>query len=369
MSRLFHDGFETGRPTPDGTTDTGSWRGSLWQHFMSTVANIRSIGVSTARAKNGQYSLRFYHSSTTAGTNSIRRDFEQNIKEHYGRAEVNFSSVVGTQRFLFFLDEHGANVGSIGFSQTGDYINAHLNIGTLEVEVLPEAFSRNTWVRLEWRLKIDELEGVFEVLRNGDLILEYNGNTKGATSGNGTRWFGIGRNYSSSNNADFWVDDVAINDPTGAVNHSWVGKGSVLLYVPTGAGHYKQWASSDPGLDNWQAVGHVPDSGSNSFVTSGAPDQVDTYMFGAPFTGTLHPTAQIRAVQHIVKGRYEGAEAKIAPVLRLDGADHESGPLQVWDAFAGYAQTMFNTSPFTSEPWEVEEIATLEAGIKHKAIE
>ncbi len=367
MARIFHDGFEAGRPSGAGTTITGSYNGGLWQHYQTWAGGSIALGTSGV-AKSGSYSLYYAHASASSQNNSIRRNLGQNMLEHYGRVEFRGDSIVGTHRFVFMLDEASANVASIGFSQTSTLINLHLYIGTTLVATLNEAFSTGTWVRLEWRLLVDDTSGTFILKRNGDEVLSYSGDTKGASSGNGVRWLGIGRNYSTANDAEFYVDDIAINDTTGSVNNSWPGPGSILLLKPKGAGNYTQW-TPDSG-NNFARVNEIPHTGDSAYVESDTADQIDTYEMQTLAdlgVDTSDPAFNIKAVQHLMAGRWDEAETELARVLRLGATDNTGTAVTLTNTYNRYWDEMFDVNPFDSQPWELADLNALEAGIKHIA--
>jgi len=366
MARVFMDGFETGRPAGNGTTVTGSWNGSMWQFYMSSAHSAHKIGVTTTK-KTGTYGLHWNHSTTTAANNSVRRNLEQNLLEHYGRAEMYFTNITGTHRFLFVFDESAANVAAIGFSQTGDFINVHLFVGTNEVASLSEAFVRNTWTRIEWYLLVDDTNGEFEVKINGNSLVNFAGDTKGSSSGNGVRWLGIGRNYSSTNDATFYVDDVAINDTTGTVNNSWVGRGYIYLAKPKGIGNYSQWTPSNITYDNYEMVNTIPDDGDATYVESETPGHRDSYQMETieDVLGAAIGDGVIKAVQHVFKGRYEDAHAAVEPFVRIGAVDYDLDPAtDMLNAYFRHWDRVLNVNPATSAAWTVEAFDGMEAGVK-----
>ena len=369
MARIFHDGFELGRPA-SSTTSTGAWQNSLWQYYLNTTTGVAFQVSSTA--KNGNYSLYAAH---TVGTNrnvSIRRDLGSNILESYGRVEHMLSSRgSGWMMAYFMLDESDANVAHIRVRTNGDnsnLVDIALYIGTSQVAATNAAFSFNTWVRLEWHLLVDDTSGVFELKRNGDSILNYAGDTKGASSGNGIRVFGIGRNYTATETFVMYSDDIAINDTTGTVNDSWVGPGSILLLKPKGAGNYTQW-TPDSG-NNFARVNEIPHTGDSAYVESDTADQIDTYEMQTLAdlgVDTSDPSFNVKAVQHLMIGRWDEAETELARVLRLGTTDNTGVAVTLSNTYYRYWDEMFNVSPFDSLAWELADLNSLEAGIKHVA--
>ena len=351
MARVFHDGNETGR------------HDLLWSRSTGHSSGTQG---STTR-KSGNYSIGYIHSTSIASTSGASRNLGANLVEHYGRSEFYLASMSGTNRIIVFRDDGGSHICSIGFSVSTGLVNVHLYRATTLLASHSEAFSTGTWVRLEWHLVVDDTSGVFELKRNGDSILSFNGDTRGSASVNGVRTLGLGRLYSSSNDLSVFFDDIAINDTTGSVNNSWVGPGSILLLKPKGPGNYTQW-TPDSG-NNFARVNEIPYSAA-AYVESDTADQIDTYemqeLAADLGVDTSDPSFNIKAVQHLMMGRWQEAETELARVLRLGGVDNTGTAVTLSNAYYRYWDEMFNVNPFDSQPWEVADLNNLEAGIKHK---
>ena len=191
MARIFHDGFELGRPIHAGSTASGSWDNSMWQVYRSHTSGI-TVGVSSASA-SGSYGFVLSSTALSNRSGSIRRNLGTTLVEHYGRCMVRAPDVSGTYtQAIFFLSEGGDKIASIYMRENVDtLVDVALYIGSSQVAALTSAFARNIWMRIEWRLLFDTVSGVFELKRNGDTVLSYEGNT----GGNGVRTIGLGRDY------------------------------------------------------------------------------------------------------------------------------------------------------------------------------
>ena len=366
MARIFHDGFELGRPAR--TNASGQYINSLWLNVHGSWHGSQgSMGVEPG-GKSGEYRLQGHTVGAVNRIYSMRRDLGANLIEHYGRAEFRVESgATATTMVIFFLDDAEADVCHIRVTNISGLLTIHLYRQSTEIASLAAAFSTGTWVRLEWHLVIDDVSGIFELKRNGDEILSFSGDTKGTSSGNGVRWFCLGRNYATSNDSEIWYDDVAINDTTGTANNAWPGPGSILLLKPKGAGNYTQW-TPDSG-NNFARVNEIPETGDTAYVESDTADQIDTYemqeLAADLGVDVLAEGFEIKAVQHVMIGRWEEGETELARVLRLGAADHAGTPIEISNAYYRYWDEMFNVNPFDSQPWEVADLNNLEAGIKH----
>ena len=368
MARIFHDGFETGRPIK---TSSG-WAHSLWEISSAHYdENRRFIGVQSSSLFGSSYILRSERTGTITLSSGarIRKSLGQSFLEHYGRVKVYVSSCGTTGHdFIFFEDAGGSNVLNIRFSRSGSFVNVHLYRQSTLLATCSESFSTGTAVRLEWRILYDDTNGVFELKRNGDTILSYQGDTRGtgAVEGVGRVGLGMRQNTGTEGNHVIYFDDYAINDTTGSVNNSWVGPGSILLLKPKGAGNYTQW-TPDSG-NNFARVNEIPYSAA-AYVESDTADQIDTYEMQTLAdlgVDTSDPAFNIKAVQHLMIGRWDEAETELARVLRLGTTDNTGVAVEISNAYYRYWDEVFDVNPFDSQPWDNDDLNNLEAGIKHK---
>ena len=360
MARIFHDGFETGRPT--GTT-TSAYNNSMWITHRSDRGRTT---VQSSIKKSGSRALRGYRDAAVWQHGRLSRDLGASLAEHYGRTELYVDSVSPTSQVIVFHDSEGSLVGDIRVGLSGGLVSLSLYINDVVVATAADAFSQNTWVRIEWRLKVATVDGVFELKRNGDVVASYTGNTQQGNEPN-VRTVSLGRVTNSFTYNIYW-DDFAINNTTGTVNNSWVGPGSILLLRPKGPGNYTQW-TPDSG-NNFARVNEIPETGDSAYIESDTADQIDTYEMQTLAdlgVDTSDPSFSIKAVQHLMIGRWEEAETELARVLRLGTTDNTGVAVTLSNTYYRYWDEMFDVNPFDSQPWELADLNSLEAGIKHIA--
>ena len=357
------DGFETGRPSVSG--GGGVMNSGMWEQYREFAGgNLVGSG-----GKSGGYSARLggWTSGYADRWGFLRRNLGDDYKEHYGRVEV-YHDTIGSQTTIVRLrDDNLDDVASIRYviNANPDLVDLRLFIGSSNVASLAQAYSKQTWVRLEWRLVVDGTNGIFTLLRNGDEVLSYVGDTKGSNL-ESIRYLDIGPTNRAANR--MIIDDVAINDTTGSVNNSWPGPGSILLLKPKGAGNYTQWTPSSG--DNFARVATIPYSASH-YVESDTVDEIDTYEMQTLAdlgVDTSDPAFNIKAVQHLMAGRWDEAETELSRVLRLGAADNTGTAVTLTNTYNRYWDEMFEVNPFDSQPWEVADLNSLEAGIKHIAV-
>lgn len=507
MARIFQDGFETGRPQIPGSIIIGDWLGSLWQfNQTSTVAfESRHIGVQSHIVNSGNYALEMWKTSTVAHRLQIFRDLEAELTEHYGRVEFYLSSVQTALDqvipIIHFRDIAGNVVGSIRVEKKNpDAVTLHLYAGNSLVDSYTEAFLCDVWTRIEWRLLVDDTNGVFEVRRNGDSLLLFEGNTDPHESGHVSRLC-LGAIEGITTTYVMRYDDVAVNDTLGDKNNAWPGRGTIIYLKPRGDGEHTDWNSSEQSANlsrhlvaeyiwsslnslsanfayeafneddssywrpaavsgEWvgfklyhpvaltrlwmggQTTNYSPQNfkieGSNdgdlwdtlseeTFINNGVAQEYDfvnttaykfyriyvtsayssrSYLYDARFyqvpadrwaalvdipdDGSLSrnwsdlfgdkisclmlriandlgydPASEIRAVQHLMKGRYVDGEAEAKAFIRLGADEEDSVSKKLMNDYQKYHQQIWDKNPFTDEDWTREEIDDLEAGAIH----
>jgi len=374
MARIFMDGFETGRP--DGQTPTfGYYQGSIWQYDMTAYLSRSILRVVDSGAKTGTYALYAQQNSGISYRHTLFKNLGSNIVEHYGRVECDVNlQEDGVVPIVCFRDDTYATAGdtnsivaTIRVSRTADLVNLHLYVGAVEVASSSEAFINDGgYVRIEWRLLVDDTNGVFEVKVNGNSVISFQGDTDPTIEGH-IRFLCLGKPYAGSTNYIARFDDVAINDTTGTVNNSWVGRGYIYLAKPKGIGNYSQWTPSNETYDNWEMVNTVPDDGDTTYVESETPGHRDSYQMETieDALGVAIGDGVIKAVQHVFKGRYEDAHAAVEPFVRIGATDYDLDPAtDMQNAYYRYWDRVLNVNPATSAAWTQEAFDGMEAGVK-----
>lgn len=270
MARIYQDGFESGHPLPHGSTAPGDYRGSLWQHYMTSSSSSASIGVS-ARARGGLYALRINLTSSRDHV-YIRRDLGSSMEEHYGRIDVMVEHLEPDQSRQDFMALMGADA-EVLLRMRFKYENQGIQIcegkdGDM-IEEIPNAWAGGEWFRLEWHLIVGE-SGQLEVRIDGNNQLIYSGDTRGDSSEN-FRYLCLGDVEGGTRSDDYrcYIDNVAINDTEGTINNSWCGGGHILALPAVANGHYSgQFISNIEGREAWEQVGFIPHRGDERYIES-----------------------------------------------------------------------------------------------------
>lgn len=309
--------------------------------------------ISSAQVRTGTYSV------YVAGTKmSAAWTLGSNPAEVFVRVGVYPTRIYSSVSQLIGLyDSAGAIQFTLAILDTSCCIAVYRGAynGTLVGFSLP-GVRLNKWNCLELRLLVDGVNGIAQVKRNGELIIDYTGNTQNTANAN------VGRVEFALNGTQTvygYYDDIAINDTTGAVNNSWVGRGGIYKSLPSGAGDSTDLTPSAGA--NWQCVDERPPNDATDYVSSDAVDDYDLYTTA----GTSAPAAgDVSAVVLWTRARLSEAGAgNIATVIKPNAAETDSADYALdvsWD----YVSTLYEQNPETAAAWTVAEVDAAQIGVK-----
>jgi len=206
------------------------------------------------------------------------------------------------------------------------------------------------WYCIEVHLLVDNSSGVLQVKVNGELVLDYSGDTQ--QSANSTVdtvvWFG------SANGQYF--DDIAINDTSGSRNNSWIGRGGVYGLVPNGVGNYSEFTPSAG--NNYECVDEVPPDGDTSYVESDTVGHKDSYALA----NLSLTSASIAALVWHVWAKQDVSDGRnVARLLRISGTDYQGADKALTTSYQRLMETI-ESNPHTSADWTLDDINGLELG-------
>lgn len=166
---------------------------------------------------------------------------------------------------------------------------------------------------------------------------------------------------SAGGGEDAWLDDVYVNDATGAVNDGIEGDVQVDSHYPTSpAGAHSEWTRST-GADQWATVDETPASVAdyNSTPTPGAIDTLTIEHF-------KNAGADILAVQvTLLAQKTDSGTAAIAPVVRINASDDvgaDQYPSVAWE----YLRQNYDAQPDASA-WNETDFNAMEVGYQKTA--
>ncbi len=234
-------------------------------------------------------------------------DLGVNYSEIFGSVRVRCD---GTDRaFLYFYDGGTQQVSLRIDTATG---TTSLRRGNQDGTTIGSVYGPISafWQSWQFRIVFHNTTGVFELRRNGATtnMISLSGQNTRSTANNYFNRFG----FACTNTC--YIDDIWLNDTTGASNNSWCGDIRVITQVPTGAGSSTQFTPSTG--SNWQCVDDMPNNGETDYVQSSTVGHKDLYAMSA-----LGSTAgTIRGVNVFGMVKKMDAGARTAGIRHVSGA-------------------------------------------------
>jgi hypothetical protein len=221
--------------------------------------------------------------------------------------------------------------------------------------------SGGQWYQVQIYLKIaDAPNGRFVVWIDENKLIDFTGDTKtGAdTTIDNIRYEPAG---SAGGSEILRVDDLAMNDTTGAADNSYCGDGSYVKVYPDGNGTHNNWHGSDGNdVDNYLLCDEFPKDDDTTYVyhdnTSGTQQQFA--MSHLSFTGYT-----IRRLYAEARARKTAATAMTLKLgqLAAGGADVVSaGRVLYTNAYTRIVGDDALVNPVDGNPWEEADIDAIE---------
>lgn len=344
MTRLFTDGAEMG--------DTQFWD---FIDANNGMAADNTIPV----AKSGEWSYKgswwgcYKYIGVGGGTNDIylRYRLRCNVPTMARGASILGFGISGTEMGKFSLDP---------ICRFAAYAVRGINDDILEISNV--VMQANTWYLIEIHYVLDPVVGRFEVYIDGNLEINFAGNTwplgvvPGGPSVNQLLW-------ANSAYCATWLDDLACNSTDGATDNSWCGDGSITKMIPNGDGAHNDWTGADGDqVNNFEQVDEYPNDGDLTYVYADGTDvglQDQYALSDLDYTNKsvlrIWPEARARKSSPL-----DGFHIKLG-ILPSGGADQMSANR---DLYSGYYSRIvgneYKTNPVDGLAWDEADLDTLE---------
>lgn len=330
MARLLTEGFEAGGTFP---------------HIAYT-----NLSISTTK-RSGSYAAQSQSSSAF-------KYFELSIPattELYIRCGVRIDSLASGGIGAIKLLNGTTVLDQITFAIVGVQYPSLL-VSTSVVATSTTPLVSNTWHLFEAHLKVDNA-GVFELKQDGIQTITYSGDTQ---PGLATTIDKI--QFGCSGFEIVQIDDIAINDITGAVDNSWIGDGHVIMLKPDANGDSSQLTGSDGNsTDNYLLVDDVPSDGDTTYVQSATAGQKDLYNLSACGLSNV-VIGRVWAEARAIDTGSGGGQVKL--VTKAGATETDSAALTLSTSYAAIKSAEMLVNPADSAAWEVADLDALQVGVK-----
>jgi hypothetical protein len=181
---------------------------------------------------------------------------------------------------------------------------------------------------------------------------------------------GDGDNPTGGANRKIYMDDVAVNDVSGAINNSWCGQGAVLGCVPIANGTTNEFSLfPDTGEDAYENVDEIPPNDDTDYNFATAVEQDELYDMTSMLSTHLVPRAtQVRAVAWWMYNKlvYNG-DGEISGLHAQLGFLQELPSVPCTELAYDYALAIREENSITSAEFTAGDIDDSEFGFRSKA--
>jgi hypothetical protein len=223
--------------------------------------------------------------------------------------------------FCSFFDSGSSQI-ELRYDIAGSAFRVYRGNGTTLLATIPYTFNTSAYVYVEFRAKIDNSAGEWE-LRVDGVTLDSATGVDTQTSGNAYAnilWLGEITNNASH---DLYYDDLYVLETAGGGEDDFLGDVRVECLFPNGNGATNDWDGSDGNsVDNYLLVDETAPNGDTDYVESTSVADRDLYEYGnlATASGTVY------GVQILPSAKKTDTGARsIASVARLTGGTDEVG--------------------------------------------
>jgi len=330
MARVFQTGFETG---------------SVQQFDLQASGSIISTNT------RGSWSGYAHEPLTTGGEQSLPATYT----ELYGGIGVYRNGDV-TNGFITFKE--GAT-----FHLTIGLLNGAISVwrGTDSGTLLGSGAIMQdlAWSYVEWRFTISDTTGIVTIKLNGSTTISLTSqDTRNAGTSGVIDRFVLGDAVGNTNN--FILDDLVLNDTTGAQNNGFPGDTKVGVLMPNAAGDVTGLSrgGTDSGA-NWSQVEERPPNDATDYVFDTVVNDYDLYALP-----NLSAFSSVQAVNIWLRAQKDDAgAASIAPMLKSAATEHTGADQTLSTSWAYYRQ-LYDVDPTDSAAWTTSKVDALQAGAK-----
>jgi len=282
------------------------------------------------------------------------------LSECYLRVRYRSNNVNNTSPAFPSFRLDATVVAALKFNATGHFQASVTTVGVVGTSLM--VADNNTWYLIEVWFKEDNApNGKFVVYVDGNLVIDYTGDTQPATATTFNNFY-----FDQNGGVQGMYDDLALNDTAGVVDNSWCGDGIVVKITPSGSGTVNNFlnSGSTSGSSNYTYVDEFPSDGdtSNVYVSASSTGDKDQYRMST-FDGAGKNILRIYPEARIRKTRGDSSTIELG-YLPSGGTDQLSGSQTVGIAYSAVVGTSASANPVTGLAWTASDLNLLEYIIK-----
>jgi len=363
LTLLFFDGFET-----YASTDTMATGLDDVYDLESRVTSTEVSVATSDRITGGQcMKVSIQNSSDdddypTIGPQLALSSFSSHNEWVFGVALKidDLTTAYDSMRPIFELyDSDSLRIVTLMYTDDGDLTVNRITNGTNVNTVLDTALGAITagdWQYVEWKIKIDDVLGSWEV--RVDEVTVMSGNADTDAIGGVTRPSQL--RFGHINAQNVYYDDLYILDTLGTINKDFLGDIRVQRLRPNGATATTNFSTLVGAATNWEAINELGEDDDTSYIESNTVANRDLYEYEDL------PSAPDTIYGVIAKPvlRKSDAGSRTYKLICSSGiSEDETGTLYPGSTFVRQAQ-IFETDPFTGVFWTEAGVNNAKFGVE-----
>lgn len=225
------------------------------------------------------------------------------------------------------------------------------------------AMSSSVWHYVEFKAKIDDSTGTYEVKLDGTSVISGTGaDTRNGGNATADR-VRLGASVAGNAALTESIDDFYICDDQGSTNNNFLGDVRIECLFPNGNGNSSQLVGSDSNsTDNYLLVDESTPNSDTDYVESSTVSDKDTYAM-SNLTSTAGTVYGIQIMPFARKT--DAGTRSIKSVTRLSGTEEDSADKALSTGYT-YLMDIRETKP-GGGAWSVSDINSMEVGVKVSA--
>lgn len=365
MANLWQDGCEI---------DFADNAAGLWTGFTENSSSLGDLAWVNTKARTGSGSVRIYSTS-----NGISRYIYKTLPSTYTEVFVGVG-VLWDSGSAFTEGHNGAGVQflSLVSSASNIQITMAIDTSTNVIRLYRGQINDNNLLGsgttpitadifhyIELNATINDTTGAATVKVDGITDITLTGiDTNTGTANVGTIRMGVlpsGNITFGGAAADFYFDDVVVNDTSGTVANSWPNQAGVQLLTPNADGNYTAWTSTGGAVDYTEvddvaAWGGLPDGDTTHLSSATTGQRTSVGLTGVTGAG------DVLGVMLLTNAASSVATADtMNQFVRVNGTDYDSTAFSPGTSYA-WRTDILTLNPDTSAAWTTAEIETMELG-------
>lgn len=217
-----------------------------------------------------------------------------------------------------------------------------------------------TWFDLECKIIVHDTTGYFGVRLDGQLVIQYNGNTLRASDG----WVGTIRFSNPGvvfSTCRVGYDNIVFWDNTTTHHVDWLGRVGIVYLPVNGDGSQLDWTPS-VGTSHYTLIDEVGTPITGDYISAGDVDLKDIL----DLTNPPGNVSKIEAVIPVVFGNKLGSgPSDLELGLELSGVEHYGSLVSV-PGTNGFISSIFDVNPQTGAAWTAAEVSSARLLLKSK---